>query len=199
MSQTDPLQPADQITFARDCEATQIPSGNKMTMSRGTAATVTQTLGGNITLHIPALGILVQISGHDANALLKEGTSLSEIADAKVLPAMEKPKVTGLINENTVWETLKTCYDPEIPVNIVDLGLVYDMKISPASSGTSRIDVKMTLTARGCGMGAAIAGDAQTKLLNLPGIEEANVELVWDPPWNPSMISEEGKHRLGIA
>jgi len=93
---------------------------------------------------------------------------------------------------------LKTCYDPEIPVNIVDLGLVYDVKLAPLSSGRSRVDVKMTLTAMGCGMGPAIAAQARDKLLAVPGVEEADVQIVWDPPWNQSMITEAGKKRLGI-
>ena len=100
--------------------------------------------------------------------------------------------------EAMVWEQLKTCYDPEIPVNIVDLGLVYAMEVSPMDGGAKRVDVKMTLTAQGCGMGASIAIDARQKLLSLRGIAEANVDLVWDPPWNPQMISPEGRERLGI-
>ncbi|MGH7905391.1 MAG: iron-sulfur cluster assembly protein, partial [Candidatus Binataceae bacterium] len=100
--------------------------------------------------------------------------------------------------ESTVWEQLKTCYDPEIPVNIVDLGLVYGMEVNPNSDGTNRVDVKMTLTAQGCGMGGSIAHDARQKLLDIEGVSEANVELVWDPPWNPQMISPEGRERLGI-
>jgi metal-sulfur cluster biosynthetic enzyme len=97
-----------------------------------------------------------------------------------------------------VWEQLKTCYDPEIPVNIVDLGLVYAMEVAPLDGGAKRVDVKMTLTAQGCGMGASIAIDARQKLLSLPGVAEANVDLVWDPPWTPQMISPEGRERLGL-
>ena len=191
------LQPADHITVARDCEATQIPVGTKITIPKGTNATVQQALGGNITLYVPSLG-LVQVAARDMSALVPEGASTEEIVAASAPPA-EKPKSAGKVSENVVWETLKTCYDPEIPVNIVDLGLVYDMKILPLPSGSSRLEVKMTLTARGCGMGPAIAGDAQAKLVDLPGVEEASVEVVWDPPWNPEMISEEGRKRLGIA
>ena len=100
--------------------------------------------------------------------------------------------------EAMVWDQLKTCFDPEIPVNIVDLGLVYGMEVGPAPDGTHKVDVKMTLTAQGCGMGATIAVDAKHKILTIPGISEANVDLVWDPPWNPQMISPEGRERLGI-
>jgi probable FeS assembly SUF system protein SufT len=104
----------------------------------------------------------------------------------------------GPVDEKVVWETLKTCYDPEIPVNIVDLGLVYDMNIQPLTAGKNKVSVKMTLTAPGCGMGSVIAGDAQQKLLYLPGIEEAEVEIVWDPPWHQSMITPEGRRVLGL-
>jgi len=96
-----------------------------------------------------------------------------------------------------VWEQLKTCFDPEIPVNIVDLGLVYGLELSPLDGG-QKVDVKMTLTAQGCGMGATIAIDAKHKIMSLPGVTDANVDLVWDPPWNPQMISPEGRERLGI-
>jgi metal-sulfur cluster biosynthetic enzyme len=97
-----------------------------------------------------------------------------------------------------VWDQLKTCYDPEIPVNIVDLGLVYGMEVTPQTDGTSKVDVKMTLTAQGCGMGASIAFDAKSKLMTIAGISEANVDLVWDPPWNPQMIAPEAREKLGI-
>jgi metal-sulfur cluster biosynthetic enzyme len=98
-----------------------------------------------------------------------------------------------------VWETLKSCYDPEIPVNIVDLGLVYDLRIAARPDGGSAVSVKMTLTAQGCGMGGTIAADAQQKIETLPGVDEARVEIVWDPPWSPQMISPEGREKLGIG
>src|SRR6185295_4373672 len=100
------------------------------------------------------------------------------------------------VDEEQIWNTLRTCFDPEIPVNIVDLGLIYDMQLEKVPSGLSRVDVKMTLTAPGCGMGTVIAGDAQQKLLMLDGVEEANVEIVWDPAWHQSMITPEGRRIL---
>ena len=100
--------------------------------------------------------------------------------------------------EAMVWEQLKTCFDPEIPVNIVDLGLVYGMEVKDSDDGTKKVEVKMTLTAQGCGMGASIATDARHKIMSLPGVSEADVDLVWDPPWTPQMISPEGRERLGI-
>ncbi|MGZ4973041.1 MAG: iron-sulfur cluster assembly protein, partial [Limisphaerales bacterium] len=120
--------------------------------------------------------------------------------EAKSLAEMvaERPQASGPVDEKLVWDTLKSCFDPEIPVNIVDLGLVYDMHIEPMPSGNSHVKVKMTLTAAGCGMGTIIASDAQQKLLYLPGVEEASVEIVWDPPWHQSMITAEGRRILGL-
>ena len=103
-----------------------------------------------------------------------------------------------MATKEEIYEVLRMCYDPEIPVNIVDLGLIYDMQVLPLGEGGSRVQVKMTLTAQGCGMGASIAGDAQNKLLDIPGVQEADVQVVWDPPWTPEKISPEGRTLLGI-
>jgi probable FeS assembly SUF system protein SufT len=143
-------------------------------------------LGGSYTVHAP--GGLFRIAAADADALGLDsptGSALSATGDQPV-------------DDKAVWDALRTCFDPEIPVNIVDLGLVYDMHLTKLSGGNSRVDVKMTLTAPGCGMGPAIAGDAQVKLLNLPGIDDAHVEIVWDPPWHHSMITESGRKILGL-
>ena len=175
------------VDLTRDCEAVQIPLGSVVTLPKGTPVDITQTLGGTFTVH--AQGGLFRIATKDADALGLEST------------AGEKPKTSAApaeLDEKQVWETLKTCYDPEIPVNIVDLGLVYDMQIDKLPSGHNRINVKMTLTAPGCGMGATIAGDAQQKLLYLDGVEEANVEIVWEPAWHQSMITEQGRRILGL-
>ena len=134
---------------------------------------------------MPEYGGLFRIAGRDGDAIGKEVIEEEAIVAEGDL-------------EEQVWTALKTCYDPEIPVNIVDLGLVYSMEISPGDPG-NRVDVKMTLTAPGCGMGTSIAADARYKILALPGVADADVELVWDPPWNPQMISDEGKQRLGMA
>jgi probable FeS assembly SUF system protein SufT len=173
------------VELKRDCEAVQIPAGTVITLPSGTSVDITQTLGGTYTIH--ARGGLYRIHSKDADALGLESAQS---------PAPEK--LEGPADEKLIWETLKTCYDPEIPVNIVDLGLVYDMHLEALPSGNSIVSVKMTLTAPGCGMGATIAGDAQQKLLYLPGIEEAVVEIVWDPPWHQSMITEQGRKILGI-
>jgi probable FeS assembly SUF system protein SufT len=176
---------ATSVELIRDCPAVQIPSGTPITLAKGTSVDITQTLGGSYTIH--ATGGLYRISPADADAL--------GIQDA---PAKPSAAPAGPVDEKLIWETLKTCYDPEIPVNIVDLGLVYDMNIEPTPGGNSIIAVKMTLTAPGCGMGATIAGDARQKLLYLPGVEEAVVEIVWDPPWHQSMITEQGRKILGL-
>jgi probable FeS assembly SUF system protein SufT len=179
---------AEQVELRRDCEVVQIPAGHTITLQKGTVAIITQSLGGSYTLQVPSFGGLYRLSGADADAIGREA------------PAPEQGQ-GGAASDNLeaqVWEQLKTCYDPEIPVNIVDLGLVYDMQVSPLSGGTNRVEVKMTLTAPGCGMGASIAYDARQKLLALPGVEEADVDLVWDPPWSPQMISPEGRALLGM-
>ncbi len=192
MNPTNNLQPQDRVTFARDCEVTQIPSGAKITIGRNVEGLVTQTLGGYVTLQITAQSMLVQVANRDLDALLKNGQPVA------VASAPASPTNSGPAQEADVWGVLKTCYDPEIPLNIVDLGLVYDVRLTPLPSNRSRVDVKMTLTAVGCGMGPVIAMQARDKLLQLPGVEEANVQIVWDPPWNQGMISEEGKKRLGL-
>lgn len=172
------------VSLKRDCTVVRIPAGSTDTLPAGTEVHIMQTLGGSYTVQGP--GGLFRIAPQDADALGLE------------LPKAAPAAPSGPVNEELVWQTLRTCFDPEIPVNIVDLGLVYDMKLSPVANGGSRVDVKMTLTAPGCGMGPAIAGDAQVKLLNLEGVDDATVEVVWDPPWHHSMITPEGKKILGL-
>jgi probable FeS assembly SUF system protein SufT len=177
------------VELKRDCEATMIPSGTVTTLPKGTPVDITQTLGGSYTVRAMTGG-LFRIAAKDADALGIETANESKPEEQKLNE--------GPVADKDVWETLRTCYDPEIPVNIVDLGLVYDMKIVPLPSGRSGVAVKMTLTAPGCGMGSVIAGDAQQRLLGLPGVEEANVEIVWEPQWHHSMITPEGRKILGL-
>src|SRR3984893_262698 len=167
----------ERVELTRDCAAVQIPAGTSITLEKGVEVFITQALGGTFTLQVPAHGGLFRINSKDADAIGKT--------------AEENPAVSPQSGdiESMVWEQLKTCYDPEIPVNIVDLGLVYGMDLTPMDDGGHKVDVKMTLTAQGCGMGASISVDAKHKLLTIPGVAEANVDLVWDPPWNPQMIS----------
>ena len=176
------------IELTRDCEAIQIPQGSRVVLPKGTPADITQTLGGTYTIH--AVGGLFRIEGKDADALGIEHAP----PGGSNAPCGNPVQA----DEQQVWDTLRSCFDPEIPVNIVDLGLVYAMELEKLPSGFSRVNVKMTLTAPGCGMGATIAGDAQQKLLYLEGVEEANVEIVWDPPWHQSMITEQGRRILGL-
>lgn len=173
--------------LSRDCKAVQVPVGNIVLLPAGTEVTVQQSLGGTFT--VQALGGLFRISGEDADALGIEKESSSG-------PAKEH---SGPVDEHQVWLALRSCYDPEIPVNIVDLGLIYDLAIEPSTTGSgAKVSVKMTLTAPGCGMGTVIAGDAQQKILALPGVSEASVDVVWDPPWHQSMITAEGRQILGL-
>jgi probable FeS assembly SUF system protein SufT len=175
----------ERVELTRDCEAVQIPAGHRTTLEKGIEVFITQSLGGTFTLQVPAHGGLFRIAGKDADAI-------------GLTPVEAQAAASSGDLESMVWDQLKTCFDPEIPVNIVDLGLVYGMEMSPQPDGTQKVDVKMTLTAQGCGMGATIAIDAKQKLMGIAGISEANVDIVWDPPWNPQMISPEGRERLGI-
>ncbi len=168
----------------RDCPATAIPAGNPVTLPAGSEVAVVQTLGGSVTVRSD-LGLL-RIARGDVSAI--EGVSVSE-------QAAESP---GEFSENAVWNALKGCFDPEIPVNIVDLGLIYDLSVEKTDSGAHSVEVKMTLTAPGCGMGPVIAEDARQRIAALPAVERAKVHIVWDPIWNPRMISEEGRKSLGL-
>ena len=168
-------------------EAAVIPIGTRVTLQKGEQAFITQSLGGSYTVVVN--GNMFRIEGKDADALGKE-------AGAK--PVSTGAPVSQESLEKEIWNQLRTCYDPEIPVNVVDLGLIYDCHLSPMNAGTFRADVKMTLTAPGCGMGPMLAQDVQNKLLGLEGVDDVSVELVWDPPWNQSMISPKAKQQLGI-
>src|SRR5437660_8159348 len=180
-----------EFTLSRDCEAIQIPSGQKTTIPAGTPGVITQTLGGSYT--IATYQGLARIAEKDLDALGLEKTIPPDGQSAPRTAA-----AAGPVDEKAVWEQLKQCYDPEIPVNIVDLGLVYDCKLIEKPEGGMKVEVKMTLTAPGCGMGPAIAHDAQSKILSIDGVDEAQVDLVWDPPWNQNMISEAGRMKLGM-
>jgi len=179
-----------EFTLSRDTDAIQIPSGTKLMLPAGTQGVITQTLGGSYTIATP-YG-LSRIADKDLDALGLEKPQATN-------GAPKKTGEGGPVDEKAVWEQLKQCYDPEIPVNIVDLGLVYDCRLIKKDDGATRVEVKMTLTAPGCGMGPAIAHDAQSKILSIDGVDEAEVQLVWDPPWNQNMISEVGRMKLGMV
>ena len=170
------------VELTRDCEAVQIPEGSPVTLAKGTPVDITQSLGGNFTVRVGPR--LLSIGSQDADAL---GYEVPEILSGD-----------GPVSVEAVHAVLKNCFDPEIPVNIVDLGLVYDVAVTDAEEGAA-VAVKMTLTAQGCGMGPTIAADAQNKILTLNGVASADVEIVWDPPWTQAMISDDGRAALGMA
>ena len=176
--------------LARDVEASVVPVGTKVTLQKGEQAHITQSLGGSYTVIVN--GNMFRIAEKDADALGLEVSAAPATAAAPAGPLTQDQL------EKQIWEALKTCYDPEIPVNIVDLGLIYDCHLTPIGENNFKADVKMTLTAPGCGMGPVLAQDVQNKLLSLEPIDEANVELVWDPPWNQGMMTEAAKLQLGL-
>ena len=174
-------------TLVKDCPATIIPAGDKVVLKAGASVYITQTLGGNVTVRTEAG--LFRIAQEDVAAI------------GGYIPAAVSPSTGSgqtAFSEQAVWDALKTCFDPEIPVNIVDLGLVYDLAIDRTPAGKNVLEVKMTLTAPGCGMGPVIAEDARQKISALPGVESARVHIVWDPQWTPQMISETGRKILGL-
>ncbi len=176
-----------EITLTRECDAIQIPSGHPIVLPVGMEVVVTQSLGGTYTVATP--GGLARIELKDADALGLDPAEETDRAQEKI----------GGPTEEAVWSQLRSVFDPEIPVNVVDLGLIYDCKLDTKEDGSKTVLIRMTLTAPGCGMGPAIAADARQKILAVDGIVEADVELVWDPPWTQSMISEEGRMKLGLV
>ncbi len=175
--------------LSRDTPATAIPAGNAVTLPAGAEVFITQTLGGNVTVRTD--NGLFRIARENADAI---GGYTKDGGGETVAPAAGAAD----FSEQAVWETLKTCFDPEIPVNIVDLGLVYDLNIETAPGGGHVVEVKMTLTAPGCGMGPVIAEDARQKIATLPTVDDAKVHIVWDPVWTPQMISATGRKVLGL-
>ncbi|MDR2512446.1 MAG: iron-sulfur cluster assembly protein [Puniceicoccales bacterium] len=187
----------------REVCAKGVPSGDEMLLPAGTEVNITHRLGGNFTV-VCDFG-MCRISGQDADALDEPVPQAGEASggstdEAGSRGSAEHPGHSGPPDETAIWEELKTVFDPEIPLNIVDLGLVYSMQVSPVEGAQDRhkVHVFMTLTAPGCGMGPVIAEDARNRVLTVPGVHEACVEIVWEPPWTSSMISEDGKMELGL-
>lgn len=172
------------IEVLREVEATLIPSGTKVKLQQGTQAFVTQALGNSYTVYVN--GNLVRIAGTDGDAL---GLVILDLPDVN--------EMEGSI-EDKIWTQLKTSYDPEIPVNIVDLGLVYECNILPLGMNDFCVEIKMTLTAVGCGMGPVLIGEVEEKIRQIHGVTDVNVELVFDPPWNRDKMSDEAKLQLGM-
>jgi probable FeS assembly SUF system protein SufT len=171
------------IRTTREVQALRIPSGEQIQLPADTPVIITQALGGSFTLLIPTQAGLFRVNGEDADALGQTPIAATSTA--------------GLTTESAVWKALKTCYDPEIPVNIVDLGLIYSCTVTPAEGGHD-VAVKMTLTAPGCGMGPVLAREAEEKIGALEGVKTAGVEVVWEPPWSPDRITPEGRQKLGM-
>ncbi|HVZ15716.1 MAG TPA: putative Fe-S cluster assembly protein SufT [Terriglobales bacterium] len=177
----------ESVTLTRDVDAAVIPVGTKVTLQKGEQAYITQSLGGSYTVVVN--GNMFRIEGKDADALGFE---------VAAKPAATGEPVSQERLEKEIWNQLRSCYDPEIPVNIVDLGLIYDCHLTPLAASSHKVDVKMTLTAPGCGMGPMLAQDVQNRLLSLEGVDDVQVELVWDPPWNQAMMTEAAKLQLGL-
>ena len=176
------------IILGRDCQAIQIPSGIRLTLSAGTRVRLTQSLGGTYTV-MTDTGLLARIAGKDADAIGQEIVP-SSTGGAGVVA--EEPL------EKLVWNQLKTCFDPEISINIVELGLVYRCEVTPLAEGGNKVEVRFTLTAPGCGMGEVLRKDIESKLRSVPGVIETNIQVVLDPPWNASLMSEAAKLQLGL-
>ena len=172
------------VVLARDCEATRIPSGASVVLPVGTRVTITQTLGGNFTVSTED-GALLRIADKDADALGERA------------PAVQAPMTEGPFEEERIWKELRTVFDPEIPVNLVDLGLIYRCDAVPLPDGTYRVEIAMSMTAPGCGMGDVLKEDVRRKVQSVPGVREVKVEVVWDPPWDASRMSEAARLQLG--
>lgn len=181
------------VTIDRDCKATLIPSGDTIVLQAGVTVTVTQALGGSITVQTD-LGQLARISGDDAvdlglGELLEPAASTDDTDTASDTP----------FDVEQVIERLKTVFDPEIPVNVVDLGLIYGCEAIDLPDGTHRVEIKMSMTAPGCGMGDVLRDDAHQRVAEMPGVSEVDVELVWDPPWDLSRLSDAARLELGMV
>lgn len=177
---------SEPVRFERDCAAVLVPQGDVVTLPAGSAGYITQALGGSYTVFVE--GNLFRIAGSDADAIGREPPEPLDLPDDAGDEAVEQ----------LVWKQLRTCFDPEIPINVVDLGLVYEATVSHRDDGARQVEVRMTLTAPGCGMGDILVEDACTKLEMVPTIREAQIDLVFDPPWNQSMMSDEAKLQTGM-
>ncbi len=176
----------ERITLQRDVVGTLIPAGTKVELPEGASARVTQALGGSYTVEVE--GHLFRIEGKDGDAISQEAAAAPTLAADASEDEIEK----------AVWTQLATCYDPEIPINIVELGLIYECKLEAIDDGGKRARIRMTLTAPGCGMGEVLVSDVRAKALTVPGVREADVELTFDPPWTRDMMSEAAQLQAGF-
>ena len=180
-------RPVEEVEFVREAEVILIPDGFTQLLPEGTRGWVTQVLGGNYTVQLET-GRLVRVGRTDADAIGKE----AEVA------AFDEFDPDAEVTEDMVWEVLRQCYDPEIPINIVELGLIYSLALEPGPEGGTVARIEMTLTAPGCGMGQVLADDVEMRVRSLPGVANVQVELTFDPPWSPDRMSEEGRLELGM-
>lgn len=177
---------SEPVTLARDVKAVIIPLGQEVNLREGSTGYITQALGGSFTIYLE--GNLFRIAGADADALGKEPVAPPEVPE----------DATDAELEAVIWSQLKTCYDPEIPVNIADLGLIYRCEVKNLGNGERRVEIDMTLTAPGCGMGDILVQDVREKVAIIPTVSDVQVELVFDPPWNQSMMSDEARLQTGM-
>jgi len=182
------MQANEIVSLTRDCPAVLIPAGTPITLPAGQSVTITQALGGSYTCYVE--GSLVRIDGQDADALGKAPTR----------PQFQESEATasGAVDEQLIWQQLATCYDPEIAINIVELGLIYECEVVPLAEGGNRVDIKMTLTAPGCGMGPILQTDVANKVKSVPNVTDVDVELVFDPPWDQSRMTEAARLQAGL-
>ena len=176
------------VTIERDCDAILIPMGTPITLREGTVVFITQALGGNYTVNVN--GNLAQVGAQNADALGFQVAATAQPGGG------DGPD--GEVEEELLWDQMRTCYDPEIPINIVDLGLIYECRVEPLQPQGNRVHVKMTLTAPGCGMGEFLAADVRSKLLQVPNVTEVDVDLTFDPPWSHEMMSEAARLETGM-
>jgi probable FeS assembly SUF system protein SufT len=174
------------VTLQRDCKAVLIPAGEELNLRQGTSGFITQALGGSFTVYVE--GNLFRVAGQDADALGKEPVPPPEIPE----------NASDQDIEAVIWDQMRTCFDPEIPINIVDLGLIYECRLGRDEQGQREVSISMTLTAPGCGMGEILVQDVREKVELIPTISRAHVELVFDPPWNQAMMSDEAKLQTGM-
>ena len=177
---------SEPVKFERDCPAVLVPQGEVVSLPAGSVGYITQALGGSFTVFVE--GNLFRIAGADADAIGKPAPEPLHLPDGAGDSDVEK----------LVWEQLRTCFDPEIPINVVELGLVYDCDLETLADGERKVNIRLTLTAPGCGMGDILVEDVRTKVERVPTVVEADVELVFDPPWNQSMMSEAARLETGM-
>lgn len=177
---------SEPVKFERDCDAVLVPQGDKVTLPAGTIGYITQALGGSFTVFVE--GNLFRIAGENADAIGKSAPQPLELADTEDDAAVEK----------LVWDQLRTCFDPEIPINVVELGLIYDCQIERLDDGRRKVNIQMTLTAPACGMGDVLVDDVRNKVERVPTVAEADVDLVFDPPWGRHMMSEAAQLETGM-